>query len=115
MQALVKDIPQKSAQRNISSYLTIVDGDKQKLYSLKEFSTQYSSYKDFDEKYTKSIYFSKDIFVEGLDYLKLIIGECWICFLSWHDVLLAGSQAQIMRSQGVRDEKIIDALSKLYP
>ena len=36
----------------------------------------------FDAQYTKTIYFSKDIFVEGLDYLKLIVGECWICFLS---------------------------------
>ena len=115
MQALVKITPQKPAQRNVSSYLTIVDGDKQKLYSLKEFSMRYQSYKQFDAKYTKSIYFSKDVFVEGLDHLKLIIGECWICFLSWQDVLLAGSQALVMRSKGVRDEKIIDTLSKLYP
>ena len=115
MQALVKVTPQKSAQRTVSSYLTIVDGNKQKLCSLKDFSTQYGSYKEFDPKYTKTIYFSKDIFVEGFDYLNLIIGECWICFLSWHDVLLAGSQALVMRSKGVRDEAIIDALSRLYP
>ncbi|MDJ0681497.1 MAG: hypothetical protein QNJ18_16740 [Xenococcaceae cyanobacterium MO_167.B52] len=115
MQALVKVTPQKSAQKTVSSYLTVMDGDKQKLYSLKEFSMQYKSYKQFDPKYTKSIYFSKDIFVEGFDYLNLIIGECWISFLSWHDVLLAGSQALLMRSKGVRDEKIIDTLSRLYP
>ena len=115
MQALVKVTPQKSAQKTVSSYLTVMDGDKQKLYSLKEFSMEYKSYKQFDPKYTKSIYFSKDIFVEGLDHLKLIIGESWICFLSWHDVLLAGSQALVMRSKGIKDEKIIDALSKLYP
>ena len=115
MQSLVRVTPQKSVQKSVSSYLIVMDGGKQKLCSLKEFSTQYDSYKDFDEKYTKTIYFSKDIFVEGVDYLKLIIGECWICFLSWHDVLLAGSQALVMRSKGVRDEKNIDALSKLYP
>lgn len=115
MQALVKVTSQEPVQKTVSNYLTVVDGNKQKLYSLKEFSTKYNSYKDFDEKYTKTIYFSRDIFVEGFDYLKLIIGGCWICFLSWHDVLLAGSQALIMRSQGVRDEQIIEALSKLYP
>ena len=115
MQSLVRVTPQKQAQRNVSSYLTIVDGNKQKLCSLKEFSMEYKCYKQFDPKYTKSIYFSKDVFVEGLDHLKLIIGESWICFLSWHDVLLAGSQALVMRSKGVRDEKIIDTLSKLYP
>lgn len=65
--------------------------------------------------YTKTIYFSKDIFVAGLDYLKLIIGDFWICFLSWHDVLLAGSQAQVMRQEGLQDEQIIELLSKLYP
>ncbi|MDJ0577288.1 MAG: hypothetical protein QNJ65_19280 [Xenococcaceae cyanobacterium MO_234.B1] len=53
--------------------------------------------------------------MEGLDYLKLIIGECWICFLSWQDVLLAGSQALVMRTKGVRDDQIIELLSKLYP
>ncbi|MDJ0680076.1 MAG: hypothetical protein QNJ18_09475 [Xenococcaceae cyanobacterium MO_167.B52] len=115
MQALVKDTPQKPAQKTVSSYLTVMDGDKQKLYSLREFSTQYNSYKEFDKNYTKTIYFSKDIFAEGLDHLKLIIGESWICFLSWHDVLLAGSQALVMRSKGVRDEKIVDTLSRLYP
>ena len=115
MQSLVKVTPQKPAQKTVSSYLTVMDGGKQKLYSLKEFSMQYNSYKEFDAQYTKTIYFSKDIFAEGLDHLKLIIGECWICFLSWHDVLLAGSQALVMRSKGVRDEKIIDTLSKLYP
>ncbi len=115
MQALVKNTPQKPARRTVSSYLTIVDGNKQKLCSLKEFSMQYNSYKEFDPKYTKTIYFSKDVFIEGFDYLKLIIGESWICFLSWHDVLLAGSQALVMRSKGVRDEKIIDTLSRLYP
>ncbi len=115
MQALVKVTPQKPAQKTVSSYLTIVDEGRQKLCSLKEFSMAYRSYKQFDPKYIKSIYFSKDIFVEGLDHLKLIIGEDWICFLSWHDVLLAGSQALLMRSRGIRDEKIIDTLSKLYP
>ncbi len=115
MQALVKDTTQKSARRNISSYLTIVDGNKQKLCSLKEFLMQYGSYKEFDPKYTKTIYFSKDVFIEGFDYLKLTIGESWISFLSWHDVLLAGSQALVMRSKGIKDEKIIDTLSKLYP
>ena len=115
MQSIVKVTPQKPAEKTVSNYLTVVDGHKQKLYSLKEFSTQYNSYKEFDTYYQKTIYFSKDIFVEGLDYLKLIIGECWIGFLSWHDVLLAGSQALVMRSQGVRDEPIIELLSKLYP
>ncbi len=115
MQSLVRVTPQKSVQKPVSSYLIVMDGGKQKLCSLKEFSMQYNSYKEFDAKYTKTIYFSKDIFVEGFDYLKLIIGECWICFLSWHDVLLAGSQALVMRSKGIKDEKIIDTLSKLYP
>ncbi len=115
MQPIFKAISQEVGKTTVSNYLTIIDGDNRKLYSLKDFSSQYSSYKDFDEKYTKTIYFSKDIFVEGFDYLKLIIGECWICFLSWQDVLLAGSQAQIMRSKGIRDEKIIDTLLKLYP
>ena len=115
MQSLVRVTPQNSVQKPVSSYLIIMDGDKQKLYSLKEFSMEYRSYKQFDPKYTKSIYFSQDIFVKGLDHLKLIIGKDWICFLSWQDVLLAGSQALVMRSKGIRDEKIIDTLSKLYP
>ena len=115
MQSIVKVTSQEPVQKTVSNYLTVVDGNKQKLYSLKEFSTQYNFYKEFDANYSKTIYFAKDIFVEGLDYLKLIIGECWICFLSWHDVLLAGSQALVMRKDGVRDEQIIDALSKLYP
>ncbi len=115
MQSFVKVTPQQPGEKTVSNYLTVVDGHNQKLYSLKEFSTQYNSDKEFDAKYTKTIYFAKDIFVEGLDYLKLIIGECWICFLSWQDVLLAGSQALVMRKNGVGDEKIIELLSKLYP
>ena len=78
MQSLVKVVSQEPVEKTVSSYLTVVDEHKQKLYSLKEFSTQYDSYKEFDAQYTKTIYFSKDIFVEGFDYLKLIIGECWI-------------------------------------
>ncbi len=115
MQSFVKVTPQQPGEKTVSNYLTVVDGHNQKLYSLKEFSSQFNSYKEFDAKYTKTIYFAKDIFVEGLDYLKLIIGECWICFLSWQDVLLAGSQALVMRTKGVRDDQIIELLSKLYP
>ena len=115
MQSLVKVIPEQSLEKTVSNYLTVVDGHNQKLYSLKEFSSQFNSYKEFDAKYTKTIYFAQDIFVEGFDYLKLIIGECWICFFSWQDVLLAGSQALVMRSKGVRDDQIIELLSKLYP
>ena len=115
MQSFVKVIPEKPRKQTVSNHLTVLDGHNQKLYSLKEFSSQFNSYKEFDAKYTKTIYFAKDIFVEGLDYLKLIIGECWICFLSWQDVLLAGSQALVMRTKGVRDDQIIELLSKLYP
>ncbi|MDJ0577610.1 MAG: hypothetical protein QNJ65_20930 [Xenococcaceae cyanobacterium MO_234.B1] len=115
MQSVVKVIPEQPVEKIVSNYLTVVEGHKQKLYSLKEFSSEFNSYKEFDAKYTKTIYFSKDIFVEGFDYLKLIIGKCWIHFLSWQDVLLAGSQAQVMRSKGVRDDQIIELLSKLYP
>ncbi len=78
MQSVVKVTSQEPVEKTVSNYLTVVDGNKQKLYSLKEFSTEYNSYKEFDANYSKTIYFSKDIFVEGLDYLKLIIGECWI-------------------------------------
>ena len=115
MQSFVKVIPEQPRKQTVSNHLTVVDGHNQKLYSLKEFSSQFNSYKEFDAKYTKTIYFAKDIFVEGFDYLKLIIGECWICFLSWQDVLLAGSQALVMRKNGVGDEKIIEVLAQLYP
>ena len=71
MQSLVKVIPEQSLEKTVSNYLTIVDGHNQKLYSLKEFSSQFNSYKEFDAKYTKTIYFAKDIFVEGFDYLRL--------------------------------------------
>lgn len=62
----------QSAPKAISSYLTVVDGNKQKLYSLKEFSSQYNSHKEFDANYRKTIYFAQDIIVEGFDYLKLV-------------------------------------------
>ncbi len=57
MQALVKNSTQKSAQRTVSSYLTIVDGNKQKLCSLKEFV------KYFHHKQAKKIFFFFLIFV----------------------------------------------------
>lgn len=105
----------KIARKNLTNYLTVVDGDKMKIYSLKDFSSKYDSYEQFDKNYSKSIYFADDIFVEGLDYLKLRVGQFRICFLSWQDLLLAGTQAQVLRKDGVQDDKIIELLEVLYP
>ena len=105
----------KLATKTLINYLTVVDRDKSKIYSLKEFSSKFDCYQDFDNNHSKSIYFADDIFVEGLDYLKLRVGQFRICFLSWQDLLLAGTQAQVLRKDGVQDDKIIELLEVLYP